>query len=127
MYERRNILLTLRVKLSLQTGITTEIKTKMTEIEMTETVEASAATEPIPEVLDSRDIAIFVRRRIAVHGSTHTKNMRRRKTATRTDLMSMLRDDSVTALRNDSSSTLLITRERKKMRKILMTSLKLLL
>jgi hypothetical protein len=102
-------------------------ETEMTETEMTETIVASAATELIPGALDSRDVAMFVRKKIAVHGSTHTKNARRRKTTTRTGSMSAPRDDSATALRNDSSSISPIARERRKMRKMLMTSLKLLL
>ena len=99
----------------------------MTRTEMTEAVEASAITRLILEVLNSRDITIFIRRRIVVHESTHTRNTRRQKIATRTNLISVSRDNSATALRNNSSSTSLITRERKKTRKILIISLKLLL
>jgi hypothetical protein len=127
LHGRRNILLILRVQLSLQTSITTEIKTEMTEIEIIKIVKASAATELISEALDLRDITIFIRRRIAIHESTHIKNVKRQKTATRTNSISILRDDSATALRNNSSSISLIARERKKTRKMLIISLKLLL
>jgi hypothetical protein len=117
----------LRVKLSLQTGVTTEIETKMIGTEMTEAVGASVITRPILGVLDSRDIAIFVRKKIAIYGSTQTKSTRRQNTATRTDSMSTPRDDSATASRNNSSSISSTARERRKTQKIPMTSLKLLL
>jgi hypothetical protein len=91
------------------------------------TTAVTARTDDL--VVDSAEEqdATCVRRRTVDHGNTQRKSVKKPRTITRAALMTVLKDDLMTALKNALSSIPVNVKERIRIQRILIRSLKPLL
>jgi hypothetical protein len=97
-----------------ETGISTVIKT----VNLTVILDTSVS---------QRHTVRFAGRRTVDHGNTQRKSVKKLRTIIRAALMTVLKDDLMTTLKNALGSIPLNTKERIRIQRILIRSLKLLL